>query len=328
MHSVARVYCANDEAYLCGACDEVHHAGPLASKHQRQVLKEACSLDDDLRFSGISGSSGLDAVVPQLMDEERKMEDGGFSYEDVFSYGGVNLDDDVLFGGVAVGGEGGHGLMDEEDLFASLLVPGNEDAGALEGRLVSTTMPQATMELLPSTMMRSGAVQEEGMALMVPQTVPTINVPEAGEGMPDYIHDVAHVISVDSEDEFDDDHNAYEDPDDVDFYISAPRSSRRSRRRAHPASHSPGARRALVSQNSGQPVDLSCQPQLTRKERVARYLAKRARRSFQKTIRYQSRKAYAEIRPRIKGRFVSHEEYAEYMSAKKRQEEDAVVPAC
>ncbi|KAM0899589.1 hypothetical protein ACQ4PT_021191 [Festuca glaucescens] len=41
-----------------------------------------------------------------------------------------------------------------------------------------------------------------------------------------------------------------------------------------------------------------------RRERVRRYREKRKNRKFQKTIRYASRKAYAEARPRIKGRFV------------------------
>jgi hypothetical protein len=47
---------------------------------------------------------------------------------------------------------------------------------------------------------------------------------------------------------------------------------------------------------------------MCRKDRVARYREKRKRRTFQKTIRYQSRKAYAEVRPRIKGRFATKEE--------------------
>uniref|UniRef100_A0A0D9X5T3 CCT domain-containing protein n=1 Tax=Leersia perrieri TaxID=77586 RepID=A0A0D9X5T3_9ORYZ len=43
---------------------------------------------------------------------------------------------------------------------------------------------------------------------------------------------------------------------------------------------------------------------MAREERVRRYREKRKNRKFQKTIRYASRKAYAEARPRIKGRFV------------------------
>ncbi|CAL9047714.1 zinc finger protein CONSTANS-LIKE 3 [Musa acuminata AAA Group] len=45
-----------------------------------------------------------------------------------------------------------------------------------------------------------------------------------------------------------------------------------------------------------------------RKARVMRYREKRKSRRFEKTIRYASRKAYAETRPRIKGRFVKRSE--------------------
>ena len=42
---------------------------------------------------------------------------------------------------------------------------------------------------------------------------------------------------------------------------------------------------------------------MDREARVLRYREKRKNRRFEKTIRYASRKAYAETRPRIKGRF-------------------------
>ncbi|XP_064949567.1 zinc finger protein CONSTANS-LIKE 3-like [Musa acuminata AAA Group] len=45
-----------------------------------------------------------------------------------------------------------------------------------------------------------------------------------------------------------------------------------------------------------------------REARVMRYREKRKNRRFEKTIRYASRKAYAETRPRIKGRFVKRSE--------------------
>ncbi|KAL9667427.1 hypothetical protein QQ045_001785 [Rhodiola kirilowii] len=47
---------------------------------------------------------------------------------------------------------------------------------------------------------------------------------------------------------------------------------------------------------------------LDREARVLRYKEKRKNRKFEKTIRYASRKAYAETRPRIKGRFVKRTE--------------------
>lgn len=54
---------------------------------------------------------------------------------------------------------------------------------------------------------------------------------------------------------------------------------------------------------------------LSRAERVARYREKRKNRKFEKTIRYASRKAYAEVRPRIKGRFAKKEEVEAWKAA-------------
>ncbi|KAF8392939.1 hypothetical protein HHK36_021179 [Tetracentron sinense] len=47
---------------------------------------------------------------------------------------------------------------------------------------------------------------------------------------------------------------------------------------------------------------------IDREARVLRYREKRKNRKFEKTIRYASRKAYAETRPRVKGRFAKRTE--------------------
>ena len=52
-----------------------------------------------------------------------------------------------------------------------------------------------------------------------------------------------------------------------------------------------------------------------REARVLRYKEKRKNRKFDKTIRYASRKAYAESRPRVKGRFVKRDDLAGGSSA-------------
>jgi len=52
-----------------------------------------------------------------------------------------------------------------------------------------------------------------------------------------------------------------------------------------------------------------------RKARVARYLEKRKTRTYENKIRYASRKAYAESRPRIKGRFAKREELEAFLRA-------------
>lgn len=49
-------------------------------------------------------------------------------------------------------------------------------------------------------------------------------------------------------------------------------------------------------------------PKGNREARVLRYREKKKRRKFEKTIRYASRKAYAERRPRINGRFAKMSE--------------------
>lgn len=55
---------------------------------------------------------------------------------------------------------------------------------------------------------------------------------------------------------------------------------------------------------SGHPIQMPQQLSATDREaRVLRYREKKKNRKFEKTIRYASRKAYAETRPRIKGRF-------------------------
>jgi hypothetical protein len=72
---------------------------------------------------------------------------------------------------------------------------------------------------------------------------------------------------------------------------------------------------------SNQPMD--------RIARVMRYKEKRKRRTFEKTIRYESRKAYAEVRPRIKGRFATKEEVKamKAAAAAKAASSDFLVPS-
>jgi hypothetical protein len=65
---------------------------------------------------------------------------------------------------------------------------------------------------------------------------------------------------------------------------------------------------------------------LTREQRVARYREKRKRRTFEKTIRYESRKAYAEVRPRIKGRFATREEVAALRAQQAVMQTAGIVP--
>lgn len=62
---------------------------------------------------------------------------------------------------------------------------------------------------------------------------------------------------------------------------------------------------AATTTTANQPTPMSG---MDREARVLRYREKRKNRKFEKTIRYASRKAYAETRPRIKGRFAKRTE--------------------
>ncbi|CAI6002416.1 unnamed protein product [Closterium sp. NIES-65] len=101
-------------------------------------------------------------------------------------------------------------------------------------------------------------------------------------------------------------------------------SATSSSRAGHPAAESPVVLRAsssLPSASSSLPSASPFSPStfsspgplhpLAREARVMRYREKRKARRFEKTIRYASRKAYAESRPRVKGRFAKRTEMAE-----------------
>ena len=77
-----------------------------------------------------------------------------------------------------------------------------------------------------------------------------------------------------------------------------------------PPSHS-----VVSAQMSSSVVDVGVVPERAaamgegREARLMRYREKRKNRRFEKTIRYASRKAYAETRPRIKGRFAKRADH-------------------
>jgi hypothetical protein len=295
----ATMYCVNDDAYLCAVCDQEHHENPLGAKHERRPISEFGAPREEM-----SGTSLDAAVVPQLPHDDFLMLSGDFDL-----IGGFDND-----------------LFTIPDNFDPLMTGLSDVEGHDDLMVPQVPEPQALM--VPQQPV-------EPQVMMVPQHV---NIIEEE----DVLVPNMHVELIDCDEEkiqapvqekkrrtktYDDyDYSFFEDDDDeekeedTDFYVAPRRTSAGTRRASRRSQYSAHVSSSIVSHASDE-------PELTREERVARYLAKRARRSFQKTIRYQSRKAYAEIRPRIKGRFVSHEEYAEYMATQKQQVEQ-VVPSC
>ncbi|KAG8080867.1 hypothetical protein GUJ93_ZPchr0007g3915 [Zizania palustris] len=69
------------------------------------------------------------------------------------------------------------------------------------------------------------------------------------------------------------------------------------------AASSTAPKEATMAMNSHGQESLNQRSTVEREEKVTRYKEKRKRRCYEKQIRYASRKAYAKMRPRVKGRF-------------------------
>lgn len=302
------MFCVNDDASLCSSCDTKYHANPLAARHERRPL--ACAQKECASAAGCKSESWDDAAVVPQCSPAATMFDDLFPLQGNFA--DSPLDDfsaDLLGGGM-------YALPSTSDLL-------NFD---FDGVVPSMSDPEneidmAAVPLLADSIFATAAEANPFIHPVADAPIHSFMVPqEVIKEEPVVVRTVApkraRVISraVDLDCFMEDEESEMEDDSDDGEFVVAPRRSHASRAR----------REAAAAATVPLP-----EPELTRAERVARYLEKRARRNFKKTIRYQSRKAYAEIRPRIKGRFVSPEEYAAYTKGQQPHfEAEAVVPVC
>lgn len=307
----AVVFCVNDDASLCGPCDTTYHANPLAARHERRPL--ACTQKPCASAAGCKSESWDDAAVVPQCSPSTNMFDDLFPLPGNFADSPLDDFSADLLGGAMYALPSGSDLLnfDFDGVVPSMSDPEKEVDIASE--------PLANTDLLADSIFAPAAevnpfIHPATNALihsfMVPQEV-IKEEPVVRTVAPKRARVVSRTMDLDFMD--DDDSEMEDDSDDGEFVV-APRRSHASR-----------ARREAAAAAAVPPPE----PELTRAERVARYREKRARRNFKKTIRYQSRKAYAEIRPRIKGRFVSPEEYAAYTKGQQPHfEAEAVVPVC
>ncbi|XP_024967785.1 zinc finger protein CONSTANS-LIKE 4 isoform X2 [Cynara cardunculus var. scolymus] len=114
------------------------------------------------------------------------------------------------------------------------------------------------------------------------------------------------------------DHQSPGTPYEIDFTRSTTNSNNKSNSQSHNHNVSCSSMEAGVvpeQKSISHPLMVAGETQITkrlsgmdREARVLRYKEKRKKRKFEKKIRYASRKAYAEMRPRIKGRFAKRTE--------------------
>ncbi|KAJ6835561.1 putative zinc finger protein CONSTANS-LIKE 2 [Iris pallida] len=84
---------------------------------------------------------------------------------------------------------------------------------------------------------------------------------------------------------------------------------------------SSGGGRMMKEVGEGTTSSQSVEPNMDREAKVLRYREKRKKRRYEKQIRYASRKAYAEMRPRIKGRFAKTPEQTSSAAAMQYDQE-------
>ncbi|MQM07888.1 hypothetical protein Taro_040737 [Colocasia esculenta] len=309
----ALLFCRADSAFLCGACDaRVHGANRVASRHERVWLCEVCeqapaavTCKADAAALCVACDADIHSANPLARRHER--EPVVPFYE---SPAGVKPH----------GGGAGDPLLKasddddndcEEAEAASWLLP-NPGAGAVSGG------HQAKVPMEPAQLKVAGDY-------FFSDVDPYLDLDYASS-MDARYHQAERVVPVQSKPTASTHLPTFFAPEGyIDFDLGRSKPSCGSYSTAPSLSHSisssevgvvpdvgamtdvtnPYAGRALSSSSppaSGAPAGMD------REARVMRYREKRKNRRFQKTIRYASRKAYAETRPRIKGRFAKRAE--------------------
>ncbi|KAI4320344.1 hypothetical protein MLD38_033839 [Melastoma candidum] len=275
------VYCLADSAYLCSACDaRVHAVNRLASRHERLRVCESCERVPAAflcKADAASLCAACDAEVHSANPLARR-------HHRV----------PIIFPG------GDQGCCDEPPLFLTeetvTVDEEEEDEEAASWLLVDQGNAGNFLDLVEYS--DSGKAEDhytelKGNRGRSDDSVVPIKFGDGGEGYDQLqqhlflgLHfEPASKVSLPS----------------VDMRVVPESSSLVEVSVTHPRPP-----KGTINLFSGPPVEVAVAVQLTgseREARVMRYREKKKMRKFVKTIRYASRKAYAETRPRIKGRF-------------------------
>ncbi|XP_008789696.2 zinc finger protein CONSTANS-LIKE 4 [Phoenix dactylifera] len=311
--SPALLFCRADAAYLCGTCDaRVHRANKLASRHERVWMCEVCeqapasvTCKADAAALCVSCDADIHSANPLACRHERVP---------VVPF--LEPAASALKSAAAAAGGGG------------FLFKGADDCDEEENE------PEAASWLLPDPVppnpnLKGGTMEAPELKAadyFFSDVDPYLDLDYASS-MDARFHQTDSVVPVQAKAVGGPPPPALLALDGDDFTRSKPSYSSYT---AHSVSHSGGT---VSSSEVGVVPDGSCgggggvgamadvtnpyggagragnpAAQMDREARVMRYREKRKNRRFEKTIRYASRKAYAETRPRIKGRFAKRTE--------------------
>ncbi|CAF2015217.1 unnamed protein product [Brassica oleracea] len=319
--ATAALYCRPDAAFLCLSCDsKVHAANKLASRHARVWMCEVCeqapahvTCKADAAALCVTCDRDIHSANPLARRHERvpvtPFYDSVSDSDGSAKHAAVNFLDDCYFSDLD-----GNASREEEDEAASWLLPNPKTTTALAAAAEavpgdSPEMNTGQQYLFPDLDLDYGTVdpkvetQEQnssGTDGVVPVENRTVKVAAVNEncyeldftggskGFTYGYNSISHsqVSSSSLEVGVVPDGGSVAD-------ISYPYGG------AATSVTDPGTQRAV-------PLTAA-----EREARVMRYREKRKNRKFEKTIRYASRKAYAEMRPRIKGRFAKRTDTSE-----------------
>uniref|UniRef100_A0A1D1ZJJ7 Zinc finger protein CONSTANS-LIKE 4 n=1 Tax=Anthurium amnicola TaxID=1678845 RepID=A0A1D1ZJJ7_9ARAE len=310
--SRALLFCRADSAFLCGGCDaKVHGANRLASRHERVWMCEVCeeapaavTCKADAAALCVSCDADIHSANPLARRHERLPVSPFYDSPGAPPPKPGAPAPDVLLLDPCDDDEGGDDGSEEAEA-ASWLLPNPNPGAATHHQHSHPKVPMEAPELKDGDYFLSDvdpyldleyACSMDSRVQQADRVVPV---------QPKAAASAVHPPPFFASDGF----------IDFDFGRSKPSSGTYSM--APSLSHSLSSSEVGVVPDvsamadvsnpyagvGGPPAPAPAALGMDRKARVMRYREKRKNRRFEKTIRYASRKAYAETRPRVKGRF-------------------------
>ncbi|KAL4383978.1 hypothetical protein GQ457_15G015240 [Hibiscus cannabinus] len=323
------VYCRADSAYLCAGCDaQVHDANRVASRHERVWVCEACERAPAAflcKADAASLCTTCDAEIHSANPLARRHQrvpilpiSGSLYGHLATDQGGQKMASETQDGFVSTNGDETIAEDEDEDEAASwlLLNPGKNGIDQNKGFLLTGEVDDF-LDLVDynssadnqfadqyNQQQQNYGVQRKNYG---GDSVVPVQPGEAKDQFPQQ-----HQSFQYGQEDYDSSKAAYSNNGSISHNVSfssvdvsiVPESTTSDISISHPRQP-----KGTIDLFSGPPIPMPTQlAPMEREARVLRYREKKKTRKFEKTIRYASRKAYAEMRPRIKGRFAKRRE--------------------
>nr|UOF76492.1 CONSTANS-like protein [Olimarabidopsis pumila] len=285
----AAFLCEADDASLCTACDsEVHSANPLARRHQRVPILPTSGNSYSSMATRHQSENTVTEPENRLVVDQEGSNEGGEDGKKVASWLFTNSDKN----------SGNHNDINQNNglLFSDAYLDLADYNSSMDYQFTGQYNQQQQDCGVPQTSYGGDRV----VPLQLEESRGHLHHKEQN-----FQFDITHGSSGS--------HYSNKGSLNHNAYISSmetgvvPVSTARVTTTSHPRTP-----KATIDQLPDPPSQMITQlSPMDREARVLRYREKRKTRKFEKTIRYASRKAYAERRPRINGRFAKRREIEE-----------------